>query len=196
MIIKKVLKFIFIGFPNCIFNFLNFKIMHVKYEANVSINGRIEVHNTGKICIGERTSINSGIYYNPIGFDNKTILYTGVDGKITIGYNVGISNSAIVSMKEIIIGNNVKIGGGCKIYDTDFHSLDYRYRNNVIDDKKHANCIPIRIGDGVFLGAGVIVLKGVTIGANSVIGAGSVVTKSIPEDEIWAGNPARFIRKI
>lgn len=48
---------------------------------------------------------------------------------------------------------------------------------------------------GVFLGANVIICKGVTVGENSMIGAGSVVTKDIPAGEIWAGNPARFIKK-
>lgn len=52
------------------------------------------------------------------------------------------------------------------------------------------------IEDNVFIGARCIILKGVTIGENSIVGAGSVVTKSIPANEIWAGNPAKFIRKI
>ncbi|WP_103192495.1 acyltransferase [Formosa algae] len=46
------------------------------------------------------------------------------------------------------------------------------------------------------MGASSIILKGVTIGENSIIGAGSVVTKSVPCNEIWGGNPAKFIRKI
>ena len=54
----------------------------------------------------------------------------------------------------------------------------------------------IRIARGAFIGAHTIILKGVHIGAQSIIGAGAVVTKSVPEGEIWAGNPARFIRKI
>lgn len=39
-------------------------------------------------------------------------------------------------------------------------------------------------------------LNAVTIGRNSVVGAGSIVTKDIPDNEVWAGNPARFIRKL
>ena len=55
---------------------------------------------------------------------------------------------------------------------------------------------PVIIKDGAFIGADGIILKGVTIGKKSVIGAGSVVTKSVPDGEIWAGNPAKFIRKL
>ena len=54
---------------------------------------------------------------------------------------------------------------------------------------------PVYIEDGVFIGAGSIILKGVRIGKNSIVGAGSVVAKSIPEGEIWAGNPAKRVRE-
>ena len=52
------------------------------------------------------------------------------------------------------------------------------------------------IEDNVFIGAHSTILKGVTIGQNSIIGACSVVTKNIPPNEIWAGNPAKFIKKL
>jgi acetyltransferase-like isoleucine patch superfamily enzyme len=54
----------------------------------------------------------------------------------------------------------------------------------------------ILIGDNVFIGSNVIILPGVTVGSNVIIGAGSVVTKSIPANSVFAGNPARFIRTI
>lgn len=51
----------------------------------------------------------------------------------------------------------------------------------------------IVVGDNVFVGANATILPNVTIGNNSIIGAGSVVTKSVPENVVVAGNPARII---
>ncbi len=56
--------------------------------------------------------------------------------------------------------------------------------------------VPTRIERGASLGSSVTVLCGVTVGAGALVGAGSVVTKSIPPGEIWAGNPAKFLRKV
>ena len=80
-----------------------------------------------------------------------------------------------------------------KIWDTDFHSLDYEDR---INEDRYIKSKPIRVCEGAFIGACSIILKGVTIGRHSIIGAGSVVTKDVPDGEIWAGNPAQFIRRI
>uniref|UniRef100_A0AAU6WUU7 DapH/DapD/GlmU-related protein n=1 Tax=Chryseobacterium endophyticum TaxID=1854762 RepID=A0AAU6WUU7_9FLAO len=45
------------------------------------------------------------------------------------------------------------------------------------------------------MGANATILAGITIGENSLIGAGSVVTKDIPANELWIGNPAKFYKK-
>ena len=80
------------------------------------------------------------------------------------------------------------------MYDTDCHAISYADRRDVKTD------IPKRqkviIGENSFIGAGSTILKGVTIGNRSIIGAGSVVACDVPSDEIWAGNPAKFIKRI
>lgn len=81
------------------------------------------------------------------------------------------------------------------MYTTDFHSLNPEVRSTV-NDMKQRKSAPVVIMDHAFIGAHCIILKGVTIGKNAIVGAGSVVTKSIPDNEIWAGNPAKFIRKV
>jgi acetyltransferase-like isoleucine patch superfamily enzyme len=55
---------------------------------------------------------------------------------------------------------------------------------------------PVVIGRGAFIGTCSIILKGVTIGEYSVIAAGSVVVTSVPDGEIWGGNPAKFIKRL
>ena len=74
-----------------------------------------------------------------------------------------------------------------------FHSLNTSIRNSN-QDRLHAKRKHVNIGDNVFIGAHTTILKGVTIGNNVIIGACSVITKDIPENEIWAGNPANFIK--
>ncbi len=47
-----------------------------------------------------------------------------------------------------------------------------------------------------FIGINSVICKDITIGENCIVGAGSIITKDIPDNEMWAGNPARFIKKI
>ncbi len=71
--------------------------------------------------------------------------------------------------------------------------MDYKTRiYSLFDDIKKSKII---IDDGAFIGAGAYLLKGVHIGERAVIGAGAVVSCDVPADEVWAGNPAKCIRK-
>ena len=106
---------------------------------------------------------------------------------------MGISNAAVVCHHRVVIGEGAQIGGSVRIYDTDFHTLDAGRRSGA--DMLEAVKKPVEIGARAFIGAHSIVLKGAAIGEESIVGAGSVVTKRIPDHEIWAGNPARCIRK-
>lgn len=131
---------------------------------------------------------------NQIGF-NTPCVFRAENGSIIIGDNVGMSQTTLIAKgADITIGDNVKLGGGVKVYTTDFHSLDYMKRREYDADMHDRKCAPVMIGDDCFIGAGVIILKGVHIGARTVIGAGSVVTKDIPADVIAAGNPCKVIK--
>ena len=147
----------------------------------------------GSITLGNNVSVNSHRIADPIGGDCKTIFVTTESGKIEIGNNVGISNASFYASNSIIIEDDVCVGAGCKIYDTNFHSI---YPNERLCGNTNVLTVPVTIKKKAFLGGHCIVLKGVTIGEGAVIAAGSVVSRSVPDYEVWGGNPARFLKKI
>jgi acetyltransferase-like isoleucine patch superfamily enzyme len=188
---KRVLKRI-AGIPNRIFFWLQRMRFQPLMDGNVMVRGRTYMYSLkGAIHFGKGVEINSDLKSNPIGGSTRTILYAKPGARITIGDFTGISNSCLFAAKEILIGSHVLIGGDCKIYDTDFHSKNAEERqtaNEVVKTEK------VEVKDNVFIGAHSIILKGVTIGENSIIAAGSVVTKDVPPNQIWGGNPAHYIK--
>lgn len=174
------------------FRYLSLKI---QYFGRVQFNGFSVVFQFAGSEIkfsGGGIAINSHPLSNLVGLSQRTIIVARYGGYISIGSNTGISGSTIYAMDRIEIGNDVLIGGNCKIIDNDFHPLDVAKRNpqKVEDIKKR----PIRIGDGCFIGANSIILKGTTLGKNCVVGAGSVVGGIFPDNVIIAGNPARIVK--
>jgi acetyltransferase-like isoleucine patch superfamily enzyme len=151
-------------------------------------------HGNGSIVIGNQFKFNSGQHFNIIGRNQK--LSFQVWGKLTIGDHVRMSGTTIICKNSISIGDNVMIGGNVVIYDSDFHSLDASKRNAEPEDRTDVASGTVTICNGAFIGAHTTILKGVVIGENSIVGLGSVVTGHIPANEIWAGNPARFVRKL
>src|SRR5215207_6888602 len=108
-----------------------------------------------------------------------------------IGKNAFINyNCVFLDCAPIEIGDDLQMGPAVQLY-TAFHPLDRDTRTAGLEYAR-----PIRIGDGVWIGGGAIVLAGVTIGDGSVIGAGSVVRHDVPASAVAAGNPARIIRTL
>jgi acetyltransferase-like isoleucine patch superfamily enzyme len=191
---KKYIKFVLYKL------YWNFILYYNKIDSGVNYitygYPKISIAKTGNLKIGSNFSLNSNYASNLIGRQQKTIISVSESAELIIGNNVGISSTAIICTKNIRIGNNVKIGGNTCIYDTDFHSLVTEERTSIPEITKNVKKKPVIIHDNVFIGAHSTILKGVTIGKNSIIGACSVVSKNIPENEIWAGNPAVFIKKL
>lgn len=171
-------------------------VLGAKTGKNFKVFGGLHllIHPASQVSIGCEVRINSSHVLNFVGGFHQTGIHVNKNAKLIIGDRVALSNSTIVCTNRIEIEDNVFIGGDCNIYDTDFHPIDASERiNNRLDKVKTA---PILIKRGSFIGAHSIILKGVTIGENAIIGAGSLVSKDIPDNEIWAGNPIKKIRKI
>lgn len=164
----------------------------VSIGDNCTVLGWVSVYGPGTVSIGANFMMTNGEHINPISANLQGAFFTDSStAKITIGNNVGMSSTRMWINDSLMIGNDVKIGGGVLIIDTDCHPIDYNVRRTSNEGTKSA---PIVIEDDVWIGAQSIVLKGVTIGARSIIGAGSVVTKSIPADCIAGGNPCKVIK--
>lgn len=139
------------------------------------------------IEIGKNCRFRSKTTSNLIGINHKCIIATHLPAaSLKIGNNCGFSGTTIGCFNEIVFGDNVNCGANTLITDSDWH----------LNDPRAGKAKPIFIGNNVWLGYGVIVLKGVSIGENSVIGAGSVVTKDVPANVIAAGNPCTVVKSI
>ena len=152
--------------------------------AKVYLGTRVvvsEVHSGGPITLGDRVHLYG-----------DSFLETGHGGSIVIGADTHIQPGCHIHshLAEIHIGEKVEIAANCAFYNYD-HGIApgvpimeqaLRTRGDIV------------IGDGAWLGHGVIVLQGVTIGDGAVIAAGAVVVSDVPANAIAAGVPARVVK--
>ena len=179
-----------------IFNWLiHFRcyITGVKLGKNVIFNGNPIIYRSSNssIIIGNGCKFNSAKNSVLIGLPQPCAFVTmDKNAEIIFGNNCGASGVKIAARTKVIIGNNVLLGSGCIILDSDGHHSDLLKRKQDIIPSR-----PINIEDNVFIGLQCTILKGVTIGKNSTIGARSVVFNDIPENSIAVGNPCKVIMK-
>ena len=110
---------------------------------------------------------------------------------ISVGARTFINyGTVILDVARVMIGEDVQIATNVQLL-TPTHPLDAATRREGWESAE-----PITIGDGTWLGGGVIVCPGVTIGEETVVGAGSVVTRDLPPRVLAVGNPCRKIRDL
>lgn len=158
------------------------------------------INKPSKVVLGKGLIITGGYSINALSPSERSCILVRKDTELIIGDNCGFSSICISVYNSIRIGNNVIIGANTKLNDSNGHCINYLERRKEREykdwSKLNIDHAPIVIEDDVFIGAHCIISKGVTIGARSIVAAGSVVVKSIPPDEVWGGNPARFIKKL
>lgn len=181
----------------------NIDLNHVIIGDNVSLENFIaDVRNCKKN--DKKISIGSGsIISGRFVIEKPT-------GRIDIGKRCFIGAGMFISVDHIEIGDDVMFSWGCTVIDNNSHSLNWKDRINDVENWKRGieenkigfyknwDCVKkgkITIGNNVWVGFNVIILKGVTIGEGAIVAAGSVVTKDVPDFAIVGGNPATLIKQ-
>jgi acetyltransferase-like isoleucine patch superfamily enzyme len=152
----------------------------------------VRKHPTATISIGAGCEFRSAVWSNPVGITRPCLISADRGSAVRIGRDCGFSGAVIASAKHIRIGNRVLCGANCTITDTDHHSLNPAARAEGLLPQP----APVEIGDDVFLGMNVVVLKGVTIGGGTVVAANSIVSKSLPPCVLAGGAPAKPIKSL
>ena len=105
--------------------------------------------------------------------------------------NVGCRFSSVAG---ISFGSDCLVGGACVVRDSDGHKI-FDCDDSFVATREHASCLPVSIGDHVWLANNSSVLKGVSIDSNNVVAYGSVVVKSVEGNyQIVGGYPAKVVK--
>lgn len=173
---------------------LSLKWWGVTYGEKCHFFGKtfLKIHPSATASIGNNCIFRSSFESNTIGLKQYCYLSASRNASLKIGNNCGLSGAVISAQHSIIIGNRVMLGANVTITDSDRHPLNAKLRAQGVGGKAKE----VIIGDDVWLGMNVVILKGVSIGKNSIIAANSIVTSNIPEGIIAGGVPAKQISRI
>ena len=160
-------------------------VRHGKLElgSHAFVADRVIVYQApegGRVVIGDGTHIL-----------RDSVLETGQGGNIEIGTDTFLHprTQVMAYNGDVTMGDHVAVAPGCA-----FYAYNHGTRvGELIKRQALETRGGIEVGDGAWLGFGVIVLDGVRIGKGAIIGAGSVVTEDIPANAIAVGNPARVV---
>lgn len=168
-------------------------------KSNLQLASKSSIDLAGTILLSDNNIKGSNIQSNlrmdensKLAVKNHFSIYYGADiilfknSRLILGSGFFNSNIKIRCHEKIEIGENVVISHDVTIMDSDAHEGLW---------KGYKKTEPIKIGNHVWVGTRVTILKGVTVGDNAVIAAGSVVTKDVPANTIVAGVPAKVIKR-
>jgi UDP-2-acetamido-3-amino-2,3-dideoxy-glucuronate N-acetyltransferase len=128
-----------------------------------------------------------------IGDRTKVGAFVEIQKGARIGADCKISSHAFIC-EGVTIGDGAFIGHHVVFINDKYpHATN---RDGALQTEADWKVVATHVGKGASIGSNATILCGLTIHDGAMVGAGSVVTKSVPSKELWAGNPARFIRKL
>lgn len=146
------------------------------------------VENTSIVVAGNNNHLILG---ENVKLRKAVINIRGYNCIIAIGENTSFGGVRIVNVgsnNDILIGRNCLFADNIEIWASDTHSI-YDEEGHFINQER-----PISIGDNIWAGSYVKILKGVFIGEGAIIGMNSMVTKDVPAASLCAGNPLRVLK--
>lgn len=165
---------------------------------NVVLRHPAKIYLRDNVTIDENTLLDGrgsgdeGVFIDDNVIINRNCMIQAKAGAIKIGKRTTIgSNSVLISMSGLELGEAVMIAGGCYLSAGAYNVDD---SDSAIMDQGAYSKGPIIIADNCWIGTSAVILDGVTIGKGAIIGAGAVVTKDVPAGAIVAGVPAKVIR--
>jgi acetyltransferase-like isoleucine patch superfamily enzyme len=165
---------------------MSFAVRFFGRRIDVKPSSWVSSRSTLRVCGGGSITIGRNCEIHPMSM------------LLTYGGDIRIGDNCSVNPFTIIYGHGgVHIGDGVRIAA---HTVIIPANHNISSDGTPIylsgyTAKGIAVGDHVWIGAGARILDGVSIGSNAVIGAGSVVTRSVPENAVAVGNPARVIKR-
>ena len=175
-------KKIFHGIPLELYGTRN---IHLKYNSKILIGLKF----IGFQSPRDRSIIrcDGSIFINgDISIGGNTRIHIEKNAIANFGCNTSINNDSLILIRnKLEIGNNVAISWSCRIYDTDFHQIE----NSKINEE-------VIIGNNVWIGSGVTILKGSKIPNGCVIACNSVINEKFTEENCLIGGiPAKILKK-
>ena len=160
-----------------------YRSLGVQFDGTSWLRNIEITRNASDIHLGDGIALDRGV----------TLVYSGTakPGKLTIGAHTYVNRHTIFDANhQLTVGQNCMIGPFCFLTDHDHGTTS----GIPIRDQPFIDA-PVTIGNDVWIGAHVTVLKGVTIGDGAIIGAASTVTRNIPANTIAVGSPAKPVRQ-